>query len=189
MFVKFFASAPQAPQVAPFRDRSLSCDASRTRGRGPARIIKGGRVRGALAGLMAAAMAACGPRAAGPGLDVGAGSPPELGASLNVRVMDDSVRLEIHITNVASSPIVLEFATTQRYDFEVSDAGGERIWRWSSDQAFGEALGRESLSPGQSLRYATSWSGRGRRGDFIATARVVSGNYPVELRTGFRLPE
>ncbi|MGH7464021.1 MAG: BsuPI-related putative proteinase inhibitor [Longimicrobiales bacterium] len=143
----------------------------------------------ALKWLAAAALWGCSPHVSTPALDAGVGSPPELGSSLNVRVVEDSVQLEIHITNVASSPLALEFMTTQRYDFEVSSATGDRIWSWSADRAFGEALGRETLAPGESRRYMATWWGGGREGgDYVATARVVSVNYPVELRTGFRLP-
>jgi hypothetical protein len=123
-----------------------------------------------------------------PVVDAGSGSPPELASSLNVRVAEDTVVLEIHITNVATTPIVLEFMTTQRYDFDITSPGGERIWRWSAARSFGEALGREELQPGESRRYAATWRGNGREGDFVATGWIVSGNYPVELRTGFRLP-
>jgi hypothetical protein len=124
-----------------------------------------------------------------PDMDPGAGGPEELGSSLNVRVAEDSVRLELHVTNVASSPIPLEFNTTQRYDFEVSELDGDRVWRWSDGRAFGEALGREVLQPGESRRYAAAWAADGREGEYVATARIVSGNYPVELRTVFALPE
>jgi hypothetical protein len=123
-----------------------------------------------------------------PDVEPGLGSPSELGSSLNVRVVGDSARLEIHVTNVTSSPIVLEFMTMQRYDFEVSSPDGDPVWQWSADKAFGEALGSESLGPGESRRYEATWAGGGGSGDFIATARIVSANYPVELRTAFRLP-
>jgi len=142
----------------------------------------------ALKWLVVAAVWGCSPNAGLPEVEPGPGSPPELGSSLNVRVVEDSARLEIHVTNVTSSPIVLEFMTTQRYDFEVSSADGDPVWRWSADKAFGEALGSESLEPGESRRYEATWAGGGGSGDFIATARIVSANYPVELRTAFRLP-
>lgn len=142
----------------------------------------------ALKWIVAAAVCGCSPNAELRDVEPGAGSPPELGSSLNVRVVGDSARLEIHVTNVASSPIVLEFMTTQRYDFEVSSPDGDPVWRWSADMAFGEALGSESLEPGESRRYEATWSGGGGSGEFIATARIVSANYPVELRTAFRLP-
>ena len=117
---------------------------------------------------------------------------------MNVRVLEDSVLLEIHVTNVTSSPISLEFTSTQRYDFEIANADGESIWRWSAARSFGQALGEEALQPGDSRRYTATWDGNGddistwdgseREGDFIATGWVVSVNYPVELRTGFQLP-
>lgn len=142
----------------------------------------------ALKWLVVAAACGCSPSGGLPDVEPGHGSPPELGSSLNVRVVEDSARLEIHVTNVTSSPIVLEFMTTQRYDFEVSSPDGDRVWQWSADKAFGEALGSESLAPGESRRYEATWAGGGGSGDFIATARIVSANYPVELRTAFRLP-
>lgn len=123
-----------------------------------------------------------------PAVDPGAGSPPELGSSLNVRVMDDSVQLEIHITNTTSGPVALEFNTSQRYDFEVDRVEGERVWRWSDDMMFGQVLGREELAPGESRRWTANWPASGREGEYVATARVVSNNLPVELRTLFRLP-
>lgn len=123
-----------------------------------------------------------------PDMDRGTGSPPELGSSLNVRVVDDSVYFDLHVTNTTASPIALEFNTTQRYDFEVSEPDGDRVWRWSGDMMFGQALGVEELAPGESRRWTAVWPGGGHGGDFVATARVVSTNYPVELRTGFRLP-
>ena len=120
--------------------------------------------------------------------DGGTGSPPELGSSLNVRVVEDTVVLELHVTNVTTGPIALEFMTTQRYDFQVSTRTGESVWSWSADRSFGEAVGRETLQPGDSQRYTTTWWSGGREGDFVATGRIVSANYPVELTTGFRLP-
>lgn len=129
---------------------------------------------------------ACSPHTVG--VPAGMGSPPELGSSLNVRVVEDTVVLEIHVTNVTSGPITLEFMTTQRYDFAISTEAGESLWSWSAARSFGEALGYETLEPGQSQRYMATWESGGHAGDFVATGRIVSANYPVELKTGFRLP-
>jgi hypothetical protein len=52
---------------------------------------------------------------------------------------------------------------------------------------FTQALGREVVLAGESLRYAAVWSAPGA-GAYIATARLVSTNYPVELRTSFQVP-
>ena len=140
--------------------------------------------------LVAAVMLAvsCAPRPE-PGMDAGPGSPPELGSSLNVRVVEDTVVLEIHITNVASSPITLEFPSSQRYDFAIETAEGESVWRWSAARSFMQVLGSEELQPGESRRYSETWVGSGEGRDYVATGWVVSTSYPVELRTTFRLPE
>ena len=132
--------------------------------------------------------ASCAPRPE-PLMDAGPGSPPELGSSLNVRVVEDTVVLEIHITNVAASPITLEFTSSQRYDFAVATTEGESVWRWSAARSFAQVLGSEELQPGESRRYRETWVGTGERGDYVATGWVVSTSYPVELRTAFQFPE
>lgn len=116
----------------------------------------------------------------------GAGAPSQLGSSLNVRVEGDSVRLMLHITNVTSGPIALEFSSGQRYDFEVAEPDGDVVWRWSAARSFMQALGREVLQPGESKQYAETWVATDRNEDYVATGWLTSTNYPVELRTVFR---
>ena len=125
--------------------------------------------------------------APGPGSEQMGGSPEELGSALNVTVAGDSVRLELHVTNATEAPLLLEFPTSQRYDFAVLEGGAE-VWRWSSDMMFAQALGTEELLPGESRRYMTNWPVPGRAGDYVAEGRLTSTNYPVALRTSFRLP-
>ena len=137
--------------------------------------------------LVAAVLAGCAPQV-GSVADSGAGSPPELGSSMNVRVVEDTVVLEIHVTNTTASPIALEFTSTQRYDFEIATVDGESLWRWSADRSFAQVMEQETLAPGESRRYTATWVGAGYEGDFSATGWLVSSNYPVELRTGFQLP-
>ncbi|MEX0907043.1 MAG: BsuPI-related putative proteinase inhibitor [Gemmatimonadota bacterium] len=119
----------------------------------------------------------------------GSGSPPELGSSFNVSVGEDSVRLELHVTNVTSAAMALEFTSSQRYDFAVATTAGEVVWRWAADRSFMQALGAERLEPGESRRYTAVWPAPGRQADYVATAWLTSQNYPVELRTVFRLPD
>lgn len=135
-----------------------------------------------------AVLVACAPQAReGADAELGAGAPAELGSSLNVWVANDSVHFELHITNVTAEVMALEFATAQRYDFEVVDGGGRPVWRWSDDLMFAQVLGTEGLAPGESRRYEASWWSDGRRGDHVAVGRLVARNYPVELRTPMEL--
>lgn len=134
--------------------------------------------------VVAAAVAACGGNRAE--VSPGAGAPTELGSSLNVRVEGDSVRLMLHVTNVTSGPIALEFSSGQRYDFEVSEPDGDTVWRWSATRSFMQATGREVLQPGESKQYMETWHAPERDEEYVATAWLTSTNYPVELRTIFR---
>src|SRR5688572_309339 len=118
----------------------------------------------------------------------GAGAPPELGSSMNVRVSGDTVRFELHITNSTDRPVLATFASAQRYEFVVSRANGEEVWRASAGMSFGQVVTTETLPAGETKRFEANWIARGQTGDYVATARLVSTNYPVELRTVFRLP-
>jgi hypothetical protein len=139
------------------------------------------------AGLAAVLMAACTAVPPEPAGEV-AGSPAELAAALNVGVEGDSVRLELHVTNATGEALLVEFTSAQRYDFTVVDDGGSVVWRWSDEMMFAQVMGTESLQPGETRRYAASWYAGALRGEYVATGRLVSTNYPVELRTSIRLP-
>lgn len=140
--------------------------------------------------LVAAALpAGCVPGSGPATIEPGAGAPPELGSSFNVHVENDTVRMELHVTNVTSGRLVLEFTTSQRYDFAVDRKDGASVFRWSAARSFAQALGREELAPGESRRYTASWPAPDRSGEYVATAWLVSSNYPVELRTLFRVPD
>jgi hypothetical protein len=138
---------------------------------------------------LALLLAACIP-AVEDGVDVngGASAPPELGATLGVRVAADSVHFELHITNATTGAVGIEFPSAQRYDFEILTPAGERVWQWSDGYMFAQAAGREELAAGESRTFRESWAQEGRTGDYEAVARLVSSNLPVELRTPVRLP-
>ena len=55
--------------------------------------------------------------------------------SLEVAVAGDSALLTLHATNPGPEAVRLEFASAQRYDFEVWTLSGERLWRWSEGRA------------------------------------------------------
>lgn len=131
---------------------------------------------------------ACGPVSRPLEGDPGAGSPEELGSSFNVRVEGDTVHFEVHVTNVTDRPLVLEFGSAQRYDVEVRDDDGDAVWQWSADRVFAQVVGREDLAAGASMRFTTEWLGAEAGEEYVATGRLTSMNYPVELRTRFRVP-
>ena len=69
------------------------------------------------------------------------------------------IRLALEIQNRGSEPIILQFSTAQRFDFEMRDSDGNTIWRWSDEMGFAQVLGTEILQPGESLHYEAEFSG------------------------------
>lgn len=111
----------------------------------------------------------------------------DVGTSLEVDVGRDSVALALHVTNSGTQPLVLEFTSTQRYDFQVQTASGETVWTWSMDKMFGQMMGSETIGAGESRAYRASWVPGTQRGTFVAVGRVVAMNKPIEQRTQFEI--
>lgn len=114
-------------------------------------------------------------------------TPNDLSTSLEVDVGRDSVVLALHLTNSGTQPLVLEFNSMQRYDFQVQNASGETVWTWSADKLFGQMMGTETIGAGESREYRASWAAGGRTGTFVAVGRVVAMNKPIEQRTQFEI--
>lgn len=144
---------------------------------------------GALVGLVA-----CGApppdRSDDPPADTARPTPADpLASTLSVRVSEDSVAFELAVTNAMIEPVVVEFGSSQRYDFAVEGADGSVEWRWSADRTFAQVVGADTLAPGATRTYGAAWAHAGRTGVYEAVAWLVSATHPVELRTDIELPE
>jgi hypothetical protein len=113
--------------------------------------------------------------------------PSDLGKSLEVEIGADTVRFVFHLTNSDTQPLVLEFASSARYDFEVRTAAGAEVWRWSADQMFAQVLGADTLRSGESREYSATWAPGDRTGTFIAVGRVLARNLALEQRSEFEI--
>jgi len=119
---------------------------------------------------------------------VGTESNGPLLPSLQASAVGDTVFFVLQVTNAGTEPVDLHFRSGQSYDFVVMD--GERtVWRWSDDQMFTQALRREVLAPGATLRFEESWRPpAGLQRPYIAVGRLVAENRPIEQRMNIRLP-
>jgi hypothetical protein len=111
----------------------------------------------------------------------------DMNTSLSVDVGRDSVGFALHLTNSGTQPLLLEFNSMQRYDFQVQDASGTTVWTWSADKMFGQMMGSETIAAGESREYRASWAPGNRTGTFVAVGRVVAMNKPIEQRTQFEI--
>ena len=112
---------------------------------------------------------------------------PDLVPSLEVEVARDTVNFVLHLTNSGTQPLVLEFNSSQRYDFQVRTPAGDAVWTWSADKVFGQMVGSETIASGDSREFRDHWAAGGRKGAFVAVGRIVAGNRPVEQRTNFEI--
>jgi hypothetical protein len=65
----------------------------------------------------------------------------------------EPLQLIFEIVNRGAQPVTLRFASAQRYDVVVQEGQGREVWRWSSDKAFAQVLGEETLAVGGRLTY------------------------------------
>jgi hypothetical protein len=130
------------------------------------------------------------PGCAPPGPSDGGGDvlDPGLVPSLNVQVEPGSVRFTLNVTNASAGPVVLEFPSSQRYDFSVESTAGETLWTWSADRSFAQVVGADTLAAGATVTYEAEWVAERRPGAYVAVGRVTSTSQPVELRTEFEIP-
>lgn len=114
--------------------------------------------------------------------------PDGLLASLQASAFGDSVSFVLQVTNTTGAPVELEYRSGQRFDFVVERDGAE-VWRWSDGQMFTQALGRESLPPGETLTFSATWTPPpGTAGEFTARGILTAANRGVEQQARFRIP-
>ncbi len=69
----------------------------------------------------------------------------------------ESIELRFTIANTGRENVTFEYATSQLYDFIVTDARGTEVARWSLGRAFLPLSGPVTLAAGRSFEYVTRW--------------------------------
>jgi hypothetical protein len=152
------------------------------------------RALGAFAALFALLLSACAPAGTPPGERTVAEAPTEmpmdqpLATSLRAEPQAGSVLFTLQVTNATEEPVELVFNSGQEFDFVVQ-RGETRVWRWSDEMMFTQAIQHLTLSPGETRTYTAAWSPEAETpGDFEVTGILTAQDHRVEQRTGFRLP-
>jgi hypothetical protein len=144
-----------------------------------------------LSGVLVFALLSCNSAGSPGGDEAAAGeaavTTPALSPTLAVRVAGDTVTFVLQVANGSPSPVELDFASGQRYDFIVRNTAGAEVWRWSADQGFVQMLGTETLAAGGVLEYEAQWLATGRQGEYEAVGVLASTNHAIELTTPFLL--
>ena len=124
-----------------------------------------------------------------------------LEASRTRLIAGETLTLTLNVANPSSYPIEL-VASGQVFDFFAVPAASwvsepQRtiqlplpVWNWAHERFFAQVISRQSIAPGESLRYEVPWDGRDNsgellEGDFWIIAKMVTmpGGYtaPVAL--------
>ncbi|MEN8374537.1 MAG: BsuPI-related putative proteinase inhibitor [Gemmatimonadota bacterium] len=125
-----------------------------------------------------------------PATDDGAAAaeaPADLATSLIARVAERDVAVVLSITNAGGEAVRLDFNSGQRFDVSVSDVEGEEVWRWSEGRSFIQALGSETLAPGATLSYETSWP-EPAAGNYRVAGWVTASNRDIRQEVDVRVP-
>ncbi|MGM0448104.1 MAG: BsuPI-related putative proteinase inhibitor [Methanobacteriota archaeon] len=119
-----------------------------------------------------------------------------LDATLAAAETDEGLALSLRIENAGSEPVTLDFRTGQRAEFTAypADEGAEGsaadrpdpVWRYGEGQMFTQALGSETVAPGEAVDYEGTWrnppAGTYRVvGEATATDRVVRAAAVVDV--------
>lgn len=69
-----------------------------------------------------------------------------------------TMRMQMLVRNPTAEAVVLQFPTSQQYDFTVRDADGKAVWIWSQNKLFAQVLTQKALPPGEEYTISTEWT-------------------------------
>ena len=112
---------------------------------------------------------------------------PVITSTLETRVGDD-VTFSLHVTNGGPKLVEVTFPSGQTHDFQVLDAGGREVWRWSRDRMFTQSLQNKQIPSGETVDYEEQMPRGDLHGVFTVVATLRSSTHAVEQRASFTLP-
>lgn len=86
----------------------------------------------------------------------------------------DQATFTFTVKNNSEQPIILEFPTSQSYDYSVYNAQGERVYHFSKGKMFLQALQYTTLNKGEEIQFESIWNYKTNEAE-----RVPAGMYTV----------
>jgi len=101
---------------------------------------------------------------------------------------EGAMQVRLQWLNRLESPRTLEFPTSQRYDFLILDGEGGEVFRWSAERSFLQALGSETLLPGEEgLVWEEALVAPDAPGEYRLVARVESRDGEMDASLPFEV--
>ncbi len=92
-----------------------------------------------------------------------------------VSVDADQATFTFTVKNNSEQPIILEFPTSQFYDYSVYNAQGERVYDFSKGKFFLQALQFKTLNSGEQFQWKSMWNYKTNKAE-----KVPAGKYTVK---------
>ncbi|OCA85764.1 hypothetical protein A8F94_12895 [Bacillus sp. FJAT-27225] len=106
-------------------------------------------------------------------------------------VLDEESPLifQYEVKNQTEQTVNFDFTSSQRYDYSVKDKNGKELFLFSSVASFLQALGTETLAPGETLSYEINLSDLElEKGDYELTVWMTPKEGPkYKVSTNFSL--
>lgn len=98
-----------------------------------------------------------------------------------------AVTFTLRVENGSDGRVTFEFMTSQRYEFLVTSASQDTVWRWGESRGFLQVLGQEQLAPGKALVYRESFEARLEPGRYVVTGVLAARNRPLQGSAEFEV--
>jgi hypothetical protein len=103
-----------------------------------------------------------------------------------------TMSFRVGVENRTTTEMTLHFTDGQFFDIEVTDRGGDLVWRWSHDKAFTQALWALELKAGESFAQDAEWDLTGNNGKPLSPgtymARFIITSSPRDEALVLELP-
>lgn len=103
----------------------------------------------------------------------------------DITVTRNVVNFVFTVENGGTNPVDLAFRSGKVADVVVYESGTE-VWRWSDGRLFTQALGTETLDPGQSFTHEVAWE-EPPPGEYVAEASLDARNVSLVERNAFEI--
>ena len=94
-------------------------------------------------------------------------------------VVGDSAVATLTLRNAGGAPAALPFTSGQRYDFALFGPAKDTLWFWSSDKGFIQALGEETVPPGEQVVWEERIPLPSKPGSYLLAGWVTSEAAPT----------
>jgi hypothetical protein len=101
---------------------------------------------------------------------------------IDVKVLADKSVFTLIVSNKADTKAVIEFPTSQQYDFIVKTSEGMDVWKWSDGQMFSQVITAFELDPKEEKKFeAECILGKGKY-----KVRGIVPSIPAKIETELR---